>query len=124
MSQANEEQISQRMRTVRGELRDDVHGVIDRARTLTDWRHYVRSHPWLFLAAGVATGFLLGPGRPSAAAGPARSIAARLVGSLAKNVAGGLGRGVVSGAAGYLATQAAHSPVPVDGSPENAQSDW
>jgi hypothetical protein len=123
MSNANPEQISQQMRAVRGELREDVHGVVDRARTLADWRHYVRSHPWLFLAAGAAAGFLLVPSRRSAGAAPAGGLTARIAGTLAKNVAEAVVRGAVSGATGYLAALAVRPPANANGSPEDAQPD-
>lgn len=72
--------ICRQMELLRQELRRDVDSVSDRARELTDWRHYVTTFPALSsLLAGVA-GYLIVPaprsnsndGAVSAAAGPSR----------------------------------------------------
>jgi hypothetical protein len=117
MTDSHVEQIAQEMRTVRDELRDDVQSVVGRARTLSDWRHYVRSHPWLFIAAGVAVGFLLVPSRVGAS--PPRGFSARMVAWLAKQVTGSMVSGAVAYASGQLA---ARSPGQTAENQHDAQS--
>lgn len=55
--------IARQMRDVRTELREDVQEIVDNARVMTDWQHYVRSYPWLCLGAAAAVGYLLVPPR-------------------------------------------------------------
>jgi len=55
--------IRQQMRQVRRELGEDVDGLVDNAQVLTDWRHYVRSYPWVCLGAAAVAGYLLVPSR-------------------------------------------------------------
>jgi hypothetical protein len=57
------ESIQEQMRQVRCELGEDVQGLVDSARVMADWRHYVRSYPWLCLGLAAAAGFLLVPSR-------------------------------------------------------------
>jgi hypothetical protein len=66
MSQAatpSADDIQRQMREVRAELRDDVQEIVDNARVLTDWQHYVRQYPWLCLGAAAAVGYLVVPQR-------------------------------------------------------------
>jgi hypothetical protein len=58
------EEIQQQMRQVRRELGEDVQEIVDSARTMTDWRHYVRTYPWVCLGAAAVVGFLVVPSRP------------------------------------------------------------
>jgi hypothetical protein len=39
------------------------------ARSLADWRHHFRTHPWLFCGAAAAIGFLLVPAKSAPAVG-------------------------------------------------------
>jgi hypothetical protein len=57
------EQIQAEMQRVRTEMRADMKEMVAGARDLTDWRHYVRSAPWLTLGAAAAVGYMLVPSR-------------------------------------------------------------
>jgi hypothetical protein len=103
MTQSNAKEIVRDMRTVRRELRDDVQDVVGRARTLVDWRHYVRAHPWIFMTVGLAAGFLLAPTRQGAS--PACGSPARIATWLAKQVVGTIVSGAVAYASGQLAAR-------------------
>ena len=57
MSIATEESVEalrKQMQAVRRELHYDVEGVVDTAKELTDWKHYMRSYPWACLGAALA----------------------------------------------------------------------
>jgi hypothetical protein len=58
------EEIQRQMRQVRRELGEDVREIVENARTMTDWRHYVRSYPWVCLGAAALVGYLIVPARP------------------------------------------------------------
>lgn len=49
------------MRAVRSHLDREVDAVVADARALTDWRHYFRAHPWVWLGAAAVAGFVLVP---------------------------------------------------------------
>jgi hypothetical protein len=55
------EEIQREMQKVRANLGTEVRGLAQRARQATDWRYYVRRHPWVCLGAVAATGYLLVP---------------------------------------------------------------
>lgn len=55
--------ICRRMNDVRCSLGDDVEEMVESARTLADWRHYVKMYPWVCLAGAAAVGFLVVPKR-------------------------------------------------------------
>jgi len=57
------DEIRQRMDRVRREVGDDVRGIVETARTLSDWRYHVRHHPWICVGAALALGFLVVPRR-------------------------------------------------------------
>jgi hypothetical protein len=57
------EEIQRRMAALRGALEQEVDGVVDSARTLSDWRYHFRAHPALFCAAAVVVGIVLAPRR-------------------------------------------------------------
>jgi hypothetical protein len=67
------EEIQRRMAVLRGALEQEVDGVVDSARTLSDWRYHFRAHPALFCVAAVAVGFVLVPRRGGPAAVSASS---------------------------------------------------
>jgi len=60
------DEILRKMASVRSELSHDVDEIVENARTLTDWHHYARAHSWACLAASMAVGYLMVPGRSSA----------------------------------------------------------
>jgi len=70
--------ICQRMQRVRGEVKDDVQDIMQSAKKLTDWRYHVKNHPWAFLGAAVAAGFLLVPRRKTPLTAGAQELAALL----------------------------------------------
>ncbi len=55
--------IRQRMEEVRRDLDQDVQDIVEGARDMGDLRSYVRSYPWVCLAAAVAAGYLIVPRR-------------------------------------------------------------
>jgi hypothetical protein len=55
--------ICREMSAVRSNGREGVAEMVDSAQTLTDWRHYVNSHPWLCLAGAAVLGFMVVPKR-------------------------------------------------------------
>lgn len=57
------EEIVKRMQHVRREVSDDVKGIVQTAKTLSDWRYHVKHHPWLCMGVALALGFLLVPKR-------------------------------------------------------------
>ncbi|MHB8972871.1 MAG: hypothetical protein ACYC3X_17755 [Pirellulaceae bacterium] len=52
-----------RMQQIRCDIDRDVEDMVDSARSLIDWKHYVRTYPWMCLGTAVAVGFLLAPKR-------------------------------------------------------------
>jgi hypothetical protein len=123
MTNSNAKQISRQMRAVRRELQDDVKDVVRQTRRLTEWRHLVRSHPWLLLAAGVSLGYLLVPVRPSGGISATCGMAGRALASLVQGVAGTAVRGVVSYTMGSLAESAIHRPADRNEGHENPELD-
>lgn len=55
------DEIQNQMSQVRYDMGDDVQGLVDNARILTDWTYYVRTYPWLCVGAAAAAGFLVVP---------------------------------------------------------------
>ena len=53
--------IEEQLAAARSTLADDVRNTAIDARTLSDWRHHFRTHPWLFSGAAAAVGFVLTP---------------------------------------------------------------
>lgn len=56
-------EIRNQMNEIRCQLGDEVEEFVDSARTLTDWKHYVRRHPWACMAGAAAIGFWVVPKR-------------------------------------------------------------
>jgi hypothetical protein len=57
------EHLRREMAAARAALMRDARAAASDARTLADWRHHFRAHPWLFCAGAAAVGFLLVPKR-------------------------------------------------------------
>ncbi len=57
------EEIQQEMRQVRRELTEDMQEIVDNARVMTDWRHYVKAYPWACVGAAAAVGFWVVPSK-------------------------------------------------------------
>lgn len=57
------EEILRRMKEIRNDLDEDVQEIVEQARAMQDWRTYMKSHPWVFVGAAVAVGYILVPNR-------------------------------------------------------------
>ena len=57
------EEIQRQMREIRINLGDEVHGLVNKARAMTDWRVHWRNHPWIWSGAAAALGYLIVPSR-------------------------------------------------------------
>ncbi len=57
------EEIRAQMRVIRRELRNNVQGLVSNASQMFDWKSYVRSFPWTFVAVAAVAGYLLVPRR-------------------------------------------------------------
>jgi hypothetical protein len=57
------EDIQSQMRQVRRELGEDAQEIVDNARILADWKHYVRTYPWICVGVALAAGYFLVPSR-------------------------------------------------------------
>ena len=59
------ESVRVRMQQLRCEIDGDMEDMAASARTMVDWKHYVKTYPWVCLGAAVALGFLIVPKRSS-----------------------------------------------------------
>ena len=57
------ESVRARMQQLRCEIDGDMEDMAASARTMVDWKHYVKTYPWVCLGAAVALGFLIVPKR-------------------------------------------------------------
>jgi hypothetical protein len=57
------ESLRQEMHEVRTSMVDEVHDLVENARSATDWRCYWRTHPWAWCGAAAALGYLVVPAR-------------------------------------------------------------
>jgi ElaB/YqjD/DUF883 family membrane-anchored ribosome-binding protein len=57
------ESVEARMQQIRCDIDGDMENMAASARTLVDWKHYVKTYPWVCLGAAVALGFLIVPKR-------------------------------------------------------------
>ena len=57
--------ICRRMESVRRTAGEEVETIVQSARTLSDWRYYVKNHPFLLASAAAGLGFLLIPRKKS-----------------------------------------------------------
>lgn len=55
-----------RMQGIRCDIDQGLEDVSASARTLVDWKHYVRTYPWVCLGTAAALGFLIVPKRSPA----------------------------------------------------------
>ena len=58
--------IRARMQGIRGEIDQNLRDVSASARSMVDWKHYVKAHPWACLGTAAALGFLVAPKRSTA----------------------------------------------------------
>jgi hypothetical protein len=61
-----DESIRGRMRHLRSDIDRDMENTAATARDMLDWKHYVKTYPWVCLGAAAALGFLIVPKRPAA----------------------------------------------------------
>ncbi len=55
-----------RMQQIRCEMDQDLEEMVASARDMVDWKHYVKTYPWVCLGAAAALGFLIVPKRSTA----------------------------------------------------------
>jgi len=53
--------IRKEMETIRCALRDDAASIVENAKLIVDWRHFVERHPWACMATAAALGYLIVP---------------------------------------------------------------
>ncbi len=99
-----DETVRARMQGIRCDIDQDLEDVSASARSMVDWKHYVKVYPWLCVGAAAALGFLIVPKRSRATAadlpaptGPAKTD--RPVATVAPSAA----RGVVDALVGAVA---------------------
>ena len=63
------EAIRQHMEVVRCDLDVSAQSLVESARELGDWRHYVKTYPWVCLGAACAVGYAIVPRRRAATRG-------------------------------------------------------
>jgi hypothetical protein len=61
-----DETVRARMQGIRCDIDQDLEDVSASARSMVDWKHYVKTYPWVCLGAAVALGFLIVPQRSRA----------------------------------------------------------
>ena len=54
------------MQQLRCEIDGDMENMATSARTMVDWKHYVKTYPWVCLGAAATLGFLIVPKRSRA----------------------------------------------------------
>jgi hypothetical protein len=57
------DEIRRRMAQIRRDLHQDVKEVVAGAEAVTDWRRYIRSHPWVAVGIAAGIGYLIVPKR-------------------------------------------------------------
>jgi hypothetical protein len=57
------EQLRREMAQVRRDLVEEADQIAENARTVTDWRYYVRTYPWASMAVAAAVGYIVVPRR-------------------------------------------------------------
>lgn len=92
--------IQEKMRTVRREVGEDVEEIVESARTLTDWRHYVRRYPLVVVGTAAVIGYLVVPPRY-------RVTVQRMAGSSDAKSERAATRGAITGALLSMVTTAA-----------------
>ena len=57
------ESVRARMQQLRREIDWDMQDMAVSARSMLDWKHYVKTYPWVCLGAAAAVGFMIVPKR-------------------------------------------------------------
>ena len=60
------ESVRARMQQLRCEIDGDMEDMAASARSMVDWKHYVKTYPWVCLGTAAALGFLIVPKRSTA----------------------------------------------------------
>ena len=60
------ESVQARMQQIRCEIDGDMEDMAASVRSMIDWKHYVKTYPWVCLSAAAALGFLIVPKRSRA----------------------------------------------------------
>ena len=55
-----------RMKRIRGDIDQGLVDVSAGARSMVDWKHYVKTYPWVCMGTAAALGFLIVPKRSTA----------------------------------------------------------
>ncbi len=63
-----DETMQARMKGIRGDIDQGLVDVSTGARSMVDWKHYVKTYPWVCLGTLAALGFLVVPKRSTAIA--------------------------------------------------------
>jgi ElaB/YqjD/DUF883 family membrane-anchored ribosome-binding protein len=51
--------IQRRMAEIRHDMHQEVQGAVKGAQSLTEWRSFVKSHPWLSISVASVVGYLI-----------------------------------------------------------------
>jgi len=115
--------VKARMQGIRCEIDQDLQDVSASARSMVDWKHYVKTYPWVCMGAAAALGFLIVPKRstPTSADVPAPSEPAT-TGQPVVNAAPTAARGVVDALVGAIAGIAVREAIAYVG--KNAEKLW
>jgi hypothetical protein len=57
------EAIRREMARIRCDLNEEVGGIVENARVMSDWRYYVRTYPLVCAVGAIALGYLVVPAR-------------------------------------------------------------
>ena len=63
-----DETMQARMKGIRGDIDQGLVDVSAAARSMVDWKHYVKTYPWVCMGTAAALGFLVVPKRSTAIA--------------------------------------------------------
>lgn len=55
------EQLRRRMAGIRRDMDIELEGVVENAKTLTNWKYYLSRYPWLSIGAAAVVGYLIVP---------------------------------------------------------------
>ena len=61
-----DETMQARMKGIRGDIDQGLVDVSAGARSMVDWKHYVKTYPWVCMGTAAALGFLIVPKRSTA----------------------------------------------------------
>jgi hypothetical protein len=75
---SNADELRKRMSQVRENIDQDVGGLVQGAKSLVDWRGFVRRQPLFSLGIGIAAGYLLVPRRAKLGMGDPQGLARAL----------------------------------------------